>query len=246
MNNNQATLNKLETMKLHGMSRAFRSTMESGLNHKFTSDELLSHLVDAEWDDRNNRKFDRLVKAAKFKYKASFEEIDFGLKRNLDKNLLLRLSDCRWLRTHQNIIITGSTGVGKSFIASALGHQACMYGFKTGYYFCAKLFKELKYRRDDRTYLTELKRMAKQTLIIFDDLGLEPFDTSTRLALLEILEDRARCGSVIIVSQIPVIKWHDTFGDPTISDAICDRIIHNAHRIELEGESLRKIFSSKT
>jgi DNA replication protein DnaC len=243
MNNNQATLNKLDTMRLHGMSRTFRSAIESNMNNGVTPDELLAHLVDAEWDDRKNRKLERLVNTARFKYKASFEEIDFGLKRNLDKNMLLRLSDCKWIRNYQNIIITGPTGVGKSFIASALGHQACIYGFKTGYYFCAKLFKEFKYRRDDKTYLTALKKVAKQTLIIFDDIGLEPFDASSRLALLEILEDRVNSGSIIVVSQIPVIKWHGLFGDPTISDAICDRIIHNAHRIEMKGESVRKKFA---
>lgn len=152
MNNNQATLKKLEQMRLHGMARAFRATMDTGIKHSFTPDEPLSHLVDTEWDDRHNRKLQRLIKAAKFRYPASFEEIDFGLPRDLDKNQLLRLSDSSWIERRQNILITGPTGVGKSFIGQALGHQACLYGFKTGYYPCSKLFKQLKLARADGSY----------------------------------------------------------------------------------------------
>jgi DNA replication protein DnaC len=246
MNNNQSTLNKLEQLRLFGMARAFRATMETGVKHKFTADELLSHLVDAEWDDRNNRKLERLLKAAKFRYQACFEEIDFGINRNLDKNLLLRLSDCNWIKTYQNIIFTGPTGTGKSFIAQALGHSACRYGHRTGYYSCSRLFTNLKLRRTDGTYLKELRRIQKQDVIILDDLGLEQFDTSSRLSLLEIIEDRHGRSSTIIISQIPIIKWHQVIGDPTIADAICDRIIHNAHRIELKGESVRKLFSKRS
>lgn len=246
MNNNQSTLNKLEQLKLFGMARAFRSTMETGVKNQFTPDELLSHLVDSEWDDRSNRKLDRLIKAAKFRLKASFEEIDFGLKRNLDKNMLLRLADDSWIKSYQNIIFTGPTGVGKSFIAQALGHEACRLGHKTGYYSCSKLFHALKLKRDDGTYLKELKRMQKQDVIILDDLGLEQFDTPGRLSLLEMIEDRHGRSSTIIISQIPLLQWHQVIGDPTIADAVCDRIIHNAHRIELKGESVRKLFSNRS
>jgi len=245
MNNNQATINKLEAMKLHGMARAFRATMETGVKHSFTPDELLSHLVDTEWEDRHNRKIQRLIKAARFRYPASFEEIDFGLPRNLDKNMLLRLSDSSWIERHQIVLLTGPTGVGKSFIAQALGHQGCMYGFKTGYYPCSKLFKHLKLTRDDGSYLRELSRIQKQDLFVLDDLGLEPFDAPSRLSLLEILEDRLKRKSSIIVSQIPINMWHEIIGDPTIADAICDRIVHSAHRIELKGESVRKLYARR-
>jgi len=240
MNNNQETLRKLEQMRLYGMARAFRATMETGLKHSFTPDELLTHLVDTEWDDRCNRKLDRLIKAAKFRYRASFEEIDLTLSRNLEKNTILRLSEKHWIETHQNVLLTGPTGSGKSFVASALGHQACMHGFKTGYYSCSKLFKQLKFARADGSYLKALVRIQKQDLFILDDLGLEPFDAESRMALLEILEDRIGRRSSIIVSQIPISKWHHVIGDPTIADAICDRIAHTSHRIELKGESLRK------
>ena len=245
MNNNQATINKLEDMGLRGMARAFRATMETGVKHSFTPDELLSHLVDTEWEDRRNRKIQRLIKAARFRSPASFEEIDFGLPRNLDKNMLLRLSDSNWIERHQIVLLTGPTGVGKSFIAQALGHQGCIYGIKTTYYSCAKLFKQLKLARDDGSYLRELSRIQKQDLFLLDDLGLEPFDAPSRLSLLEILEDRLRRKSSIIVSQIPISRWHEIIGDPTIADAICDRIVHSAYRVELKGESVRKLHARR-
>ena len=240
MNNIQATLQKLESMRLHGMARAYRAIMETGVKRSFTPDELLSHLVDVEWDDRHDRTLSRLIKAARFRYRATFEEIDLGASRNIDKQLLLRLSDRRWIESHQNVLMTGPTGVGKSFIASALGHQACMHGFRTGYYPCSTLFKELKLSRADGTYLKALARMHKQDLFILDDFGLEPFDAQSRMSLLEILEDRIGRRSTIIVSQIPVTSWHEIIGDPTIADAVCDRIVHSSHRIELNGESMRK------
>lgn len=245
MNNNQATLQKLEMMGLRGMLRAFRSTMETGVKNQFSPDELLSHLVDAEWDDRYNRKLERLLKAAKFRYKACLEEIDFGLDRNLDKNQLLRLSDCGWISRHQDILISGPTGIGKSFIASALGYQACTYGYKVGYYRCSKLFSQLKLANADGSYLKEINRIQKKQVILLDDFGLMPLDAQNRLSLLEILEDRHGRKSTVIVSQVPITKWHDIIGDPTIADAICDRIVHTAHRIQLEGESVRKIYSHR-
>lgn len=246
MNDNQATLNKLEAMKLFGLARAFRSSLEAGMHKKFTPEELVAHCTDSEWDERRNHKLKRLLKSARFKYSASLDDIDLGLKRNLDKATILRLSDCRWVTRNENVILTGPTGVGKSFIGSALGHQSCICGHKTGYYSCVKLFKAIKLFKAEGTYLRELKKIQKQKLIILDDFGIEPFDTQGRLALLEILEDRYDQGSTIIVSQIPVIKWHEVIGDATLADAICDRLLHNAHRIELKGESARKHFKKLT
>lgn len=244
MNSNEATIQKLEQMKLRGMLRAFRGTIDTGLKNKYTPDELLSHLVDAEWDDRYNRKLERLIRAARFRYQASFEELDFTLNRGLDKNQLLRLSNCQWIESHKDIILTGPAGAGKSFIASALGHQACMYGFKVGYYPSSKLFAHLRLSKADGSYLRDLLRIQKLDVIIIDDFGIEPLGPQNRLTLLEILEDRHGRKSSIFVSQLPVKDWHKIIGDPTIADAICDRIIHSAHRIELKGESVRKIYSN--
>lgn len=246
MNNNQATLQKLEQMRLFGMHRAFRQTMDTGVKNQFTPDELITHLVDAEYDDRYNRRLIRLVKAARFRYKACFEELDFSLRRNLDKNQLLRLSDCQWIERHQDIIITGKTGVGKSFICSALGHQGCSYGFKVGYFQSSKLFSKLKLAKADGTYLKELRKIEKLDVFILDDFCLKPLDAQNRFSLLEILEDRHGRKSTLFASQLPIKRWHESIGDPSIADAICDRLIHRAHRIDLKGESVRRLYAAKT
>jgi DNA replication protein DnaC len=246
MNNNQATLEKMHKMGMWGMQRAFRSTMETGLKADFTPDELVSRLVDAEWDERRNRRLKRLLQDARFRYRAGVEDIDFALSRNLEKNLLARLSDCRWVEEHQDVILTGPCGVGKSFIASALGQQACILGYSVAYWPAAKLFEHLKLCKADGSYLKELARIAKRALLVVDDFGLEPLDASSRLSLLEILEDRHGRASSMFASQLPVSQWHQVIGDPTLADAILDRIVHAAHRIELKGESIRKLYAQRT
>ena len=172
MTNNQATLHKLDQMRLHGMARALRTTLESSA--QWTADELLAHLVD--WDDRHARRLQRLLKAAHFRYLAAIEEVDFALSRNLDKNQLLRLADCRWVQHHQDLIITGKCGSGKSYLASALGHQACLRGFRVGYYAAARLFGELRLAKADGSYVRELEKIKKQALVVIDDFALEPLD----------------------------------------------------------------------
>jgi len=243
--NNQGTIEKMQQMKLYGMVKAFRTTMETGMKQNFTADELIGHLVDAEWDDRYNRKMQRLIKGAKFRYQASIEQIDFRLNRNLDKNMVSRFSDCNWIEKKQDIIITGPTGSGKSFITTALAHQGCMYGFKVLYFSCLKLFSQLTFTKGDGTDAGKLKRIQKQDVLVIDDFGLNSFDSQNRLALLEIMEDRHGRKSTVIASQFPTDKWHDVIGEPTIADAICDRIIHGAFRIELKGESVRKKYARK-
>lgn len=238
--NNQATLEKMNQMKLYGMAHAFRETMEARISKSFTTDELVAYLVDTEWDDRYNRKLNRLIKQARFRYQATFEEIDFSLPRNLDKNMMLRFSNCSWVEKKQNIIIEGPTGVGKSFLGSALGHQACRYGFKTLYFNSTKLLSRLKLLKADGSYIKELKRIEKADVLIIDDFGIQHLDPQGRLFLLEIFEDRHGRKSTIIISQLPVLKWHEIIGDLTIADAICDRIVHSSFRIELKGESVRK------
>ncbi|WP_319560311.1 IS21-like element helper ATPase IstB [Marispirochaeta sp.] len=240
MNNNHATISKMHDMRMHGMARAFQTTLETGMHSQFTLDELLSHLIDAEWDDRHFRKRERLRKTANFRYQASFEELDFTLNRNLDKNHMLRFSDCGWVKEHQDILITGPTGVGKSFIGSALGNLACDHGFKVYYQIAGRLLGSLKAAKKDGTYLKTLPKILKNDVLILEDFGLSPFDEEGRLALLDILEDRHGRKSTIFLSQLPVASWHGIIGDSTIADAIMDRIVYGAFRIELQGESIRK------
>ena len=237
---NEATLEKLAQMALTGMLQAFRQTMESNFAHNFTTDELIAHLVDAEWDERHNRKLNRFLKNANFRYKTSFEQIDFKGSRELDKNLLLRLSRCEWLNKAENVLITGATGAGKSYIACALGHQACLNGFKVLYFNSIKLFSKLKFAKADGTYDKELKRIQKQSLLILDDFGLHPIDEQSKLILLELLEDRYGETSTLIASQFPVKNWYDIIDSPTVADAILDRLVHNSYQIQLKGESMRK------
>ncbi|MDX1314969.1 MAG: IS21-like element helper ATPase IstB [Eudoraea sp.] len=230
------TMQKLEEMRLSGFSRAYREMTESNKGRDFTTDEIIAHLVQAEWDDRYNRRLHRLMTQARFRYKASMEEIDYVFKRNLDKNVILRLSTCDWITRRQNVIITGSTGLGKSFLASALGQQACQHGYKVYYRNCTKLFDELKIAKADGSYIKEINKIEKLHLLILDDFGLKPLDNNQRLMLLELLEDRHGKKSTIITSQLPVGKWYEIIGEPTIADAILDRLVHSSHRIELDGE----------
>jgi DNA replication protein DnaC len=236
---NTNTQEMLSKMKLTGMARAFRTSLESGKAHSLTADELLHFLVEAEWDERYNRKLERTLKQARFRYKASVEQITFENNR-LDKNLVLRLADCDFIKKQENVLITGSTGIGKSYLASALGHQACALGYKVIYQHSTKLFARLKIAKADGSYLKEIARLEKQDLLIIDDFGLNPLDAQNRAALMEIMEDRHGKASTIIASQVPIPKWHDVIGEQTIADAILDRLVHDAWRVELKGESLRK------
>lgn len=238
--NNQATMEKMQLLRLGGMARAFHTVLETGIDANLSADEFIAHLIDVEWDERHNRKLARLLKNARLRYQASFEQIDFGAERNLDKTLILRLSDGGWIERHQNVIVSGPTGVGKSFLSCALGNQACLLGFRTLYFNCTKFFPRLKLWKADGSYPKEITRIEKADLVLFDDFGLERLDAQSRISLLEIIEDRAGRRSTVIATQLPLDKWFDVIGDPTIADAICDRLIHTALRIELKGGSLRR------
>ncbi len=237
---NEITLNKMSKMKMFGMLNSYRTSIETGKNHSFTNDELLSMLVQAEWEDRENRRINRYLKAARFRYRASVEEIDFTAQRNLDKNKILRFADCSFIERKENILITGPTGVGKSYIATALGHQACLKGYRVLYFNTQKLFPRLKMLKADGTYFKEINKIEKHDLLILDDFGLQKLDNYSRMALLEIMEDRHAENSTIISSQLPVDKWYEIIGENTIADAVLDRMIHTAHRINLKGKSMRK------
>ena len=232
-------LTKMKLMRLQGMAKAFTLTLESGKNEKFTPDEMVTHLIESEWDERYNRKLDRTVQAARFRYKASIEQINYEDNR-MDKNQVLRLADCEFIKRSENIIITGSTGIGKSFIASAIGHQACSLGYRVLYQHSTKLFGRMKIAKTDGSYQKELARIERQHIFIIDDFGIQPLDAQSRSVLMEIIEDRHGKSSTIITSQVPISKWHEIIGEQTIADAILDRIVHDAHRIVMKGDSLRR------
>lgn len=233
------TIRKMRQMRLLGMAKAFQLTMESGKNENFTPDEMVSHLVESEWDERYNRKLDRSIKAARFRYRSSVEQIDYSENR-VNKNQVLRLAECDFIKRGENIIVTGSTGIGKSFLASAIGHQACSMGYRVLYQHSTKLFAKLKLAKADGSYMKELAKIERQHLLIIDDFGLQTLDAQSRSTLMEVIEDRHGKSSTIFTSQVPVNKWYDIIGEQTIADAILDRIVHDAHRIEMKGESLRK------
>lgn len=239
---NNQTIEKMSQMRLTGMKENYQTLLQT--QQDLTYEQAVSMMVDAEWEYRHNRKMHRLLKQAAFRYQASIEEIDFNTQRNLNKHNLLRLADCSFIDRAENILITGSTGVGKSFIASALGHQACAKEYRVAYFNLQKLFSSLRMSKADHSYQKIIKRLEKTDLLILDDFGLQPFDHENRMALLEIIDDRNARNSTIISAQLPVKNWYEVINDKTIADAILDRIVHHAHRIELNGESMRKIKKS--
>lgn len=237
---NTQVLNIMHELKLTGMYRTFESLIANRQFDNLTADELVQMLLQAEWEERHNKRLTQLMRAARFRYPASVEEVTFPAKRNLDKNLFLRLADCSFVDRKENILVTGATGAGKSFIASALGHQACSKGYKTVYFNIQKLFTKLSMAKVDGTYVREIGHIEKKDLLILDDFGLQVLNPEKRLELLEIIEDRHGKKSTILCSQLPVSKWYEIIEDSTIADAILDRLINGAHRLELKGESMRK------
>lgn len=237
---NATTLDKMKKMKLFGMHRAFKTDIESGRAGSYTPDEITAHLVDAEWDERHNRSIEQKIQNARFRYKALLEDLYYHAERNLAKNQIMRFADCSFIERAENILITGSTGSGKSYLASALGHHGCSMGYRVIYPSVPKLFSKLKMSKADGSYLKEVTKIERGQLLILDDFGIQPFDSASRAALMELIEDRHGKSALMITSQVPVSKWYEVIGEQTIADAILDRIVHSAHRVELKGESLRK------
>lgn len=239
MNNNQ-TIEKLKQMRLGAMAGLHLQHIKDNRIENITADEYLALLIDHQWEDRQNRKIGRLLKQAGFKQEADLADVNYTQQRNLDKNMFIRLGTLDFITRKENIILTGASGVGKSYLAQALGHQGCMMEYKTIYTNTARLFKKLKLSKVDGTYLKELGKLVKADVLILDDFGLQSFDNHARETLMDIIDDRYNKASTIIASQIPVSAWYDIIGEGTIADAILDRIVNSSHRIDLKGESLRK------
>ncbi len=239
MNNNQ-TIEKLKQMRLSAMAELHLQYVKNNQLNDITIDEYLGLLIEHEWEHRQNMKIERLIKQARFRQKASIAEVSYIHTRNLDKNMFNRLATLDFIQRNENIIITGASGVGKSFLAQALGHQACLMEYKVLYANTARLFTKLKLSKVDGTYIKELQKLQKINILILDDFGLHAFDNYTREILMDIIDDRYKKTSTIISSQIPVSVWYDLIGEGTIADAILDRIINSSHRIDLKGESMRK------
>lgn len=237
---NKETLDKLRQMRLFGMYEAFKTNLEGSVRETLTADQFIALMVNSEWDDRKNKTITRLLRLANFRYKASLEQLDYSVERGLDKNEVHRLASLDFIKERKDLFITGSTGTGKSYLATALGFHACQMGYKVLYASTSKLMGQLKLAEAKGTNLADLKRIERTDLLILDDFGLQPFDSQSRITLLDIIEDRHGKRSTLITSQIPVKQWYDIIGEKTIADAVLDRIVHQSIRVELSGESLRR------
>lgn len=238
--NTTETLKQLKQLRLEGMHQAYSSQLELPMNQQLESHDLVAHLVQSEELTRANEKTAYYLRLAKLRLPATIEQIECSNGRNLTRQHLAVLSEGRYLQSGENILITGATGCGKSFLACALGHQACLQGYKTAYLNMNRLIEKVTLSKLDGSYIKLLNHLERQTLIILDDFGLQPMTQEIRLTLLQLLEDRYGKKSIIITSQLPVAKWYEYINDPTLADAIMDRMTANATRIELKGESLRR------
>lgn len=232
--------NQLTQLRLNGFKSTWKALTETKKINELTLAEGLEILLQAEVQDRDNRKFERLRNAAKFRYQASIEELNYNQARNLDKGLISTLATGGYINKGESVLITGATGCGKSFVTSALGHHACAQGFKVAYFNVQKLLQKTKMARLEGTIHQLLQKINRTNLLILDDFGLIHLEKQHQLDLMEIVEDRHGISSTIIASQLPVASWFDIIGEATIADAILDRLVHTSYRIELKGESLRK------
>ena len=234
------TAEKLKKMRLPGMAEAFLNQLSQPSNTTMSFEEKLGLLVDYEWTHRQNRKLERMLKKASFKISACMEDIDYQHPRELDRKVMENLSTCQWILSAQNVIITGPTGTGKTYLSCALGNQGCRQGFSTRYFQVSKLLSKINMAKGDGTLPKLLNELAKTDLLVIDDFGLAPISAPESRDILEIIDDRYQRGSTIVSAQLPVEHWHETIADPTVADAILDRLIHNAHKLILKGDTMRK------
>lgn len=237
---NEQTLEKLRQLRFFGMHDAFKTSLENTLKEQMTQDQFIFHLVSSEWDNRRNRAIKRATKLASFRYTAFLEEIDYTFERGLDRNQVERLAALDFIKNSKNIFVTGPTGTGKSYLATALGNKACQEGYKVFYANTAKLMSSLKIAKVKGTILNEFKRIERMDLLILDDFAMQAFDSQSRGIMMDIIEDRHQKKSTMITSQVPVKDWYDAIGEKTVADAILDRLVHDSLRVELIGESIRK------
>jgi DNA replication protein DnaC len=237
----EQTFAKLHEMKLHAMAQALREQLEQPHISELPFEERFSLLVDRESTDRENRRMTRLLQRARLRLQASIEDIDFKAPRGLDRSVILRLAQCDWIAQAHNILITGPTGVGKTYLACALAHRACRSGFSALYVRLPILFQQLATARADGSYPRVMNRFARAKVLVIDDWGIAPMTAQERRDLFEVIEDRHGISSTVVATQLPITLWHENIRDPTIADAILDRIVHSAHKIQLKGESMRKL-----
>src|SRR5712692_3302434 len=234
------TLDQLRRMKLYGLAEAFSQQLQQPDTHALSFEERFSLLVDRELTERENRRLTRLLQLARLRQQACVEDVDYKHRRGLERSLMATLVTCDWIRAHHNLHLTGPTGTGKSWLACALGHQACRQGLSVRYERVARLLDSLRIARGDGSLVRRLAQIAKTDLLILDDFALKPLAQSERHDLLEIIEDRHAGRSTLVTSQLPIARWHEYLAEPTLADALLDRLLHNAFKIELKGESMRK------
>jgi DNA replication protein DnaC len=237
---NQPTLEKLQSMKLHGMADAFRAQLETTHSSSLAFEERFAMLVDQQWLWKENRALARRLRSARLKEKGVVEDIDYQHPRGLDRKLIRTLATSEWVRQHQHILLLGPTGIGKTWLACALAQKACRDGFTILHKRAAELFRELAVAHVDGSFGRLLTRLSRIDILVLDDFAMAPLKDSERRDFLEICDDRYQRRSLILTSQMPVAHWHEQIGDVSVADSILDRVVHNAYRIELNGESMRK------
>jgi DNA replication protein DnaC len=237
---NQPTLDKLQSLKLHGMADAFRAQLETAQSSSLSFEERFAMLVDQQWLWKENRALARRLRSARLKEKGVVEDIDYQHPRGLDRKLMRTLATSEWVRQHQHILLLGPTGTGKTWLACALAQKACRDGFTILHKRAAELFRELAVAHADGSFGRLLIRLSRIDILVLDDFAMAPLKDSERRDFLEICDDRYQRRSLILTSQMPLAHWHEQIGDVSVADSILDRVVHNAYRLELNGESMRK------